>query len=247
MLKPAIIKSKILSPFTNLIHGISTKLGGNERPPFYNNMSFKIGDVKELVQSNRNKFFSSLGIDQSKLAIPQQVHSDEVKIISKPDYYENTDALITTESGVFLIISTADCYSVLIHDNKRMAVAAVHSGWRGTQKKILTKAINLMLSDIDCNKNDLSIFIGPGICKEHFEVGKDISEMFDEKFIEHINGKYYVDLKEQILNQLYYLKISRKQIEVSPFCTFQENGYLHSYRRDRERSGRMFSVIGMKS
>lgn len=246
MTKPVILKSDVISTFPGLIHGISTCLGGSTDPPYLNNMSFKVGDDKERTQSNRDKFFTTLGIDQTKLAIPQQVHSGNVKVISAPGFYPDTDALITTEKELFLIISTADCFSILIHDDKRPAVAAVHSGWRGTQKKILTSVISTLLSETGCNQNDLHFFIGPGICKEHFEVGKDVSEMFDKKYVTLKNGKYFVDLNEHILDQLRSFDIPSTQIDISPYCTFEEAGYLHSYRRDKTNSGRMFSVIGMR-
>jgi YfiH family protein len=245
-LKKTIIKSELISRYPDLAHGISTKLGGYEYPPFYNNMSYKVGDSKDIVEANRFKFFSSLGIDQSFLAVPQQVHSDNVMIIDKPGYYENTDALITAKKNLFLIISTADCYSILIYDNEREAASAVHSGWRGTQKKILTKTINIMLSDIGCMKENLNIFIGPGICKEHFEVGKDVAGLFESRFIENSGGTYFVDLKAHILDQLREIGIAPGQIEAPPFCTYEQKEYLHSYRRERNRSGRMFSVIGMR-
>ena len=141
-----IIRSEILSAFPELAHGISTKLGGN--PPFYNNMSFKVGDEEQNIKNNRNKFFGSLGIDQSMLAIPQQIHSDKVLVIDKPGYYKDTDGLITVTPDIYLIISTADCYSVLIYNKVNRAIGNIHSGWRGTQKKIVTKAIELMINKL---------------------------------------------------------------------------------------------------
>lgn len=240
-----IIKSELLSQFPDLIHGISTKIRGNEQPPFYNNLSYYVGDNKEQVKKNRDIFFGRLGIDQQNLAIPQQIHSDNVRIIDKLGYYRDTDALITQNKNIFLIISTADCYSILIHDPVTETIAAVHSGWRGTQKKILTKTINIMFHDLKCRADDLYIFVGPGISKSHFEVGREVAEMFDNKFVLAIQGKIYVDLKAHINEQLHNFRFKPSNIEIFPYCSFEEKDYLHSFRRDREKSGRMFSVIGM--
>lgn len=241
-----IIKSELLSQFPDLIHGISTKLGGNEQPPYYNNLSYYVGDDKEQVKMNRDTFFRSLGIDQQNLAIPQQIHSGNVRIINQPGFYRDTDALITQSKNIFLIISTADCYSILINDPITVTIAAVHSGWRGTEKKILTRTLNIMLTELKCKAEDLYIFVGPGISKSHFEVGREVAEMFDRKFVSKANEKIYVDLKSHINEQLYNFKFNPSNVEIFPFCTFEEKDYLHSYRRDREKSGRMFSVIGMK-
>ena len=241
-----IITSVILSTFPELVHGISTKLGGNKQPPFYNNMSYKVGDDEAAVRVNREIFFSSLGINQSRLAIPQQVHSYEIKIIDKPGFYSGCDGLITQATDVFLIISTADCYSVFIYDKHNRAVANIHSGWRGTQKKIVTKAVKIMINNFGSKVEDLLIFIGPGINKENFEVSESVACLFEKRFAERKNRKYFIDLKANIIDQINTLGIGSKQIESYPVCTFDGEDYLHSYRRDGDKSGRMFSVIGMK-
>lgn len=244
--KPNIIRSSIFSQFPVITHGISTKLGGYDKPPYFNNLSYVVGDVENNVKSNREKFFSSLEIDIKNLAIPKQIHSSNVQVIDKPGSYPETDALITNSKDLFLIISIADCYPVLIYDGKNHIVAVVHSGWRGTQKRILTLTINKMYSEFKSDPGDLFVFIGPGISKEHFEVGKEVANQFDEKFQERRHEKYFIDLRANLIDQLDNLKIPSHNIDIHPMCTFKEKDYLHSYRRDRDKSGRMFAVIGMR-
>lgn len=241
-----IITSSILSGFPGLVHGISTKQCGKRNSPFCNNMSFKVGDDEANVIQSREKFFSSLGIEQNALAIPQQIHSDNVFPIDKSGYYKNADGLITQTPDVYLIISTADCYSVLIYDKSNKAIGNIHSGWRGTQKKIVTKAVEMMKNEFRSKPENLAVFIGPGIACDNFEVGSEVAEMFEEKYSVKKKGKYFIDLRQHILDQLNYLGIENSQIEVFKDCTFNGKDYLHSYRRDREKSGRMFSVIGMR-
>jgi YfiH family protein len=241
-----IITSSILSGIPELVHGISTKPGGSGNSFFCNNMSFKVGDDEANVIQSRGKFFGSLGIEEKMLAIPQQVHSDNVFLADKPGYYKDADGLITQTPDVYLIISTADCYSVLICDKLNNAIGNIHSGWRGTQKKIVTKAIETMKSKFNSRPENLAVFIGPGISRDNFEVGCEVAEMFEEKYSVKRNGKYYIDLKQHIFDQLIALGINNSQIEAYPNCTFNGKEYLHSYRRDREKSGRMFSVIGMR-
>lgn len=245
--KEIIIHSKLLSSFPEIISGMSTIMGGCKSPPFYNNLSYWVGDDKEIVRQNRDLFFGNLGIDQNNLAIPQQIHSSNVMIINEPGYYRDYDALITKKNDVYLIISTADCYPILVYDNIKQIVSAVHSGWRGTQMKILSIAIGKMVKELGSKPENLIVYIGPGISKEKFEVGKDVAELFDEKYIQSSNGKYFIDLIANIHDQLHALGVKNNNIEFSGLCTYKEEGYLHSYRRDREKSGRMFSVIGMKS
>jgi len=239
-----IITSTILTGFPELVHGISTKLGG--KTFFYNNMSFKAGDDEANVKQNRERFFGSLGIDQNSLAIPEQIHSDNVILADKPGYYKNADGLITGTPNVFLIISTADCYSVLIYDTSNKAVGNIHSGWRGTQKKIVAKAIDLMGNEFGSKPENLAVYIGPGISRDNFETGYETAEMFEEKYSVKRNGKFFIDLKQNIIDRLNISGVKNSQIEVYPDCTFDKKDYLHSYRRDRDKSGRMFSVIGMR-
>lgn len=248
MKRNIMIKSKLLSQFPNLVYGMSTILGGNGGLPYFNNMSYSVGDKPENVKENRRIFFERLGFDESKLAIQQQVHGDNIEIVSAAGKNENTDGQVTNVKNVYLMVNTADCIPILIYDKTREVIAGVHSGWRGTQKKILLKAINLMQSDFNSDAKDLMVWMGPAICKDCFEVGKEVADLFDERFVSpHKNeGKYCVDLVWVNLEILNHLGVPKENVEVSELCTFEEKGYLQSYRRDREKSGRMFAVIGLK-
>jgi copper oxidase (laccase) domain-containing protein len=70
--------------------------------------------------------------------------------------------------------------------------------------------------------------------------------LFESKFVYRKNGKFFVDLKAHIRNQLQESGIQSRRIDTYPLCTYNEKDLLHSYRRDKEKSGRMFSVIGMR-
>jgi copper oxidase (laccase) domain-containing protein len=93
---------------------------------------------------------------------------------------------------------------------------------------------------------NLYVYIGPGISINNFEVGKDVYDLFDDDFKEVRVAKYYVDLKKDIYTRLIRMGVKDENVEVSEFCTFRDEELFHSYRRDREKSGRMLGVIGMK-
>lgn len=241
-----IIKSKILSAVSGLVHGVSTKAGGSA--PFYNNLSRHVGDVESVVAQNRQRFFGSLGINESQTAHANQVHSAGVTIVTKPGLYTKTDALITNQNDLFLVISVADCLPVMIYDPKQNVTANIHSGWRGTQKNIVTNAINTMKSEFGSNPEDMIVFAGPGICKEHFEVGEEVAELFEKEYISRKDTgeshKLFVDIGEAVTDQIINAGVNPVNIERSEFCTYSRSDYLHSYRRDKNGSGRMFAVIG---
>jgi YfiH family protein len=244
--KPHIITSNLFSSFPNLIHGMSTKIGAVNEPPFFNNLSSKIGDNPENVKTNREAFFGSLGITEEQLAVPHQVHSSNIKVIDKPGFYDNTDGLITQAKNVFLLISTADCFPVLMYDKSKQICAAIHSGWRGTEKNIAGKALEILKDKFSSVAEDIVVYVGPGISTKHFEVGEDVASMFDPKYVEIRDERYYVNILANVLEELKAAGVKSNQIEYSRKCSFAEIDYLHSYRRDKEKSGRMFSVIGMR-
>ena len=241
-----IITSKILSSHPELIHGISTRFA--DEPPFYNNLSKSINDNPETISKNRARFFGSLGIAEASLVHANQVHSDGVSIVTKPGLYPNTDALITSQKGLNLVISIADCMPVMIYDKTNGVIANIHSGWRGTQKNIVGKTISIMKADFGSNPVKLLVFTGPAISKPNFEVDKDVAEMFPEKYVSpklNTPGKFIVDTGKMVYECLLEAGVQVNNIEQYPECTF-DNAYLHSYRRDKSVSGRMFAVLGMK-
>ena len=238
-----IIKSKILQ-INNLIHGISTKAGG--MPPFYNNLSKHVGDSEENIKQNRDRFFGALGIPQENLVYANQVHSNTIRIVNKPGLYKETDGFISSKAGLFLVISVADCMPVMLYDKKNNVIANVHAGWRGTQKKIVSHALEILINEFNSKPEDISAFLGPCISKKNFEVGLEVVEMFEPQYVEERNSKYYVDITGENISQLRSFGINDEQIETSGICTYSESGTMHSYRRDGDSSGRMFAVIGIR-
>jgi polyphenol oxidase len=246
-----IIRSNILSEAAEIIHGISTRIAGEGL--FHNNLSKHVGDDIVAVMKNRERFYAALGINGGGFAHANQVHSATPVIITEPGLYKECDALITTEPDLFLVISVADCLPVMIYDRRTGAIANIHSGWRGTQKGIVICTIEKMKLELGSRAEDMIVFVGPGISADKFEVGRDVAELFDEKYILRppLNPllanegtlKTCVDLKSIVLDQLLSCGVINTGIEVSPYCTFS-SGEMHSYRRDKEKSGRMFAVIG---
>jgi copper oxidase (laccase) domain-containing protein len=52
-------------------------------------------------------------------------------------------------------------------------------------------------------------------------------------------------LKSANVAQLLEAGLPRSAMEVSTLCTITESSLLHSFRRDKERSGRMMAVLGL--
>lgn len=242
----SITKSKILSSFPNIVHGISTRYPGE--PPFYNNLSKHVGDDADTISKNRERFFDSLGISQSQLVHANQVHGDNIQHVSKPGLYPATDAFITNSPDLFLVISVADCMPVMMFDPVNNAIANIHSGWRGTQKNIAGKAVKLMKEKFSTDPAELVVYMGPAISQKNFEVDEDVASLFPGEYVipkPGTGGKFLVDTGRMVFDSLIIEGVKEKNIERSSICTFDENK-MHSYRRDKDLSGRMFAVLGIK-
>lgn len=170
------------------------------------------------------------------LAAVKQIHSDRVVVAEGPGVLGEGDALITDRPGFLLTIRTADCFPILLADREHRRVAAVHAGWRGTAAGIAAKTVAAMGS------GDLVAVIGPGIQKCCFEVGPEVAVHFAGYPAE----RTHVDLAAENRRQLIEAGLSPDQIVVSDLCTCCGPDQFHSFRRDREASGRMVSAIGIR-
>src|SRR5579863_1598061 len=139
-----VLEAPALATLTWLTHGFSTRLGGESEPPAAKgksaervlNLGFTDWDERERVLANREKFSRALGAEKMCPVVLRQIHSDIAYAVTaeRPANGEapKADALFTREPGALLVVQTADCVPILLADTKRRAVAAVHSGWRGT-------------------------------------------------------------------------------------------------------------------
>lgn len=238
--RPAILDS---NPF--LKFGLSTRLGGVSPSPFGMNLSFHVGDFDANVIKNRELFFGSLEIGLTDLAIPMQVHSDIVKYADVAGTYPQCDALVTDIRGVFLCVSVGDCAPIFLLDNRKKVVAAVHAGWRGTATHLVRNTVNMMGNVNGCNPKDIVVYIGACASSCCYTVGDDVASRFAPQFLKQDQSRLTLDLKSALIAQLTDVGIPKSQIEVSTYCTICNSHLFHSFRRDREKSGRMMGVIGL--
>lgn len=205
------------------------------------NYSKNVKDGRINLESLKNEF----NIDE--VGYLNQIHSDIVYDFETCNV--DGDALITNKKNIAIGVFTADCVPILIYDRKEKISAAVHSGWKGTYSFILTKTINKMVEEYDCKIENLKVIIGPHIQKCCYEVSEELIDKFNEisNFRGKINYGRMLDLNSCILIQLNNLNIKHEQITNINNCTCcdKENKY-HSYRRDGNSSGRIFSFITVR-
>ena len=192
-----ILESPALARLNWLVHGFSTRPGGASQFPAQHeaaprrrkllNLGFTEWDSRERVLENRKKFFASLGAAKMRVVGLRQIHSDIIHVVGAADVPQGEqapkgDALITREPGVLLVVQTADCIPILLADTKNRAIAAIHSGWRGTAQRIAEKTLGRMQMEFGTRPQDVIAALGPGIGGCCYEVGHEVVKEFSAKF-----------------------------------------------------------------
>jgi YfiH family protein len=200
-------------------------------------------------EGERSQFLTTLGITPDKLTSSKQVHGNKVLKAESPQRADGYDAIITNQNDLFVMVATADCTPILIYDQKNKAVAAIHAGWRGTVLKIVSETLKAMKFHYGTEGKDCLAFIGACIGKKQFEVGEEVAVQFNEdvKYFDPSKQKYFVDLKKANFNQLVDFGVLPEHIEISDCCTIEDNDKFYSYRKEKGKTGRMYSVIGLRS
>ena len=175
-----------------------------------------------------------------QLATLKQIHSSScVPAEGRAGLLGEGDALIENQPGSVVAVKTADCIPVLLVDERRRVVAAVHAGWRGTAARIAADAVALMGRRFGTSAVDLHAAIGPGIGECCYEVGAEVAEHFGGQ------GRGHIDLAAANRRQLEESGVTQGRIYASNLCTMCRIGEFHSFRRDKDAAGRMYSFAGV--
>jgi polyphenol oxidase len=241
-----VLKSRIFSGFPEITFGFSTKIGLNRGAPYFFNMSLTGSDNKEIVIENRTAFFNYLGLKYDEVVLQRQIHSDIITYVSKGGEIGESDALITDKFNIGLAVSSADCTPVFIYDKKNKIITGIHSGWKGTQKKIIQKTLTRLINEFNSAPENLFVYMGPSISQKNYEVGLEVAEVFNNKYLIPKGEKFLLDVPSANYDMLIEAGIPEKNIEKSDLCTYEMKDLLQSYRRDGLTSGRALGVIVMK-
>jgi len=247
---------KCYEKYSDLLHAVTNR---SVKFPYDFSMALHTGENENEIIENRKQIASFLKSDKNlHFIVANQTHSDNIKIISKretkgweslEDAIEDCDALITNEKDIVLTILTADCVPVLLYDNEKKVVAAVHAGWKGTKAKIVAKTVLKMREMYGCEPKNIIAAIAPSIGSCCYEVGEDVAEHFfdiPDGYIQR-GEKYMLDLPFINKKQLLDIGLMDENIEMSDVCTACEVDRYFSYRKEQGCSGRFMSMIGMQA
>ena len=173
------IKSNKLSKIKIIKHGFFNKTGGKSKA-IYKSLNCGPGskdnpsDVKKNLQIVKKKIKSTA----KSIFLLHQIHSNKFIFINKKIIFKSkpkADAVITNQTNIPIGVLTADCVPILICDERRKLVAAIHAGWKGAYKDIISKVIQFMIKK-GSNPKNITAAIGPAISVKNYEVKEDFKK-----------------------------------------------------------------------
>ncbi len=171
----------------------------------------------------------------------QQVHGAELAVLERENHaarltanyterVAGVDAVISRLPGTMLIVRTADCVPILIAHPSGV-IGAVHAGRRGTEEQIVAKVLQFLRDEWQITDN-LSLWIGPHICVDCYEVDRETHAHYAllEKNVAQISSVYQ---KKSVT------------ISIDDRCTCHLPNDFHSYRREGAGVAMNYAAVGV--
>jgi hypothetical protein len=226
------------------IVAFTTRLGGVSRPPYDTmNLGRSSADRPEAVAENRHRVLSSLGLDPGRLVTAGQIHGAAVAAADAPGHHDGCDVLLTRIPGLALAVTGADCLPILLVAPG--AVAAAHSGWRGTEAGAPRAALRALLSSSGAPAARVQVYFGPCIRRCCYDVGSEVASRFPEAAVSRANGGLRLDLAAAARIQLIAEGLPGDAIADTGACTACEPALYYSHRRDAGHTGRHWGVVAL--
>lgn len=262
----------VFKPYENMDfirHGFSTRLGGVSSGRFASmNLATNRGDDPECVRRNYELIGASLGIAPEDMVYAKQTHTANILHVTgvhrgmgvtRERDFDNIDGLITDTPGVCLVTGYADCVPLFFVDPVKKAIGLSHSGWRGTAANIGGATVIKMHEDFGTDPRDIIAFIGPSICREHYEVGEDVAGQFRGRYsplkLNHIlkpsephgdEKKYHLNLHMACFYNISGAGVIPENIFITDICTCCNPALLFSHRYTNGERGGMCGFLELR-
>ncbi len=217
----------------------------------------ELGDIslnnpnKKQVLQNRQELAAIIHSDLEHMVAPRQTHSTHLQqvflkdggtnMLIQTDKLYEVDATYSRDPNLFLLSFHADCTPVLIYCQDQKIVCAIHSGWLGTVRQIVDKSVRYLIEHENCQPQHMYCLIGPCISKKHLEVQDDVINQvkqmnFDTTpFYNQTDDIHYLlDNKGLNKQQLLNLGVLEQNIQVSDYCTVENNDLFFSHRKNKD-------------
>ena len=253
-----------LFPEAAVAHCISTRLGGVSDKPYASlNLGLHVGDEPSKVRDNRRLLLQSLNLKPSAVCTPEQIHGDKVARVTAQDagrgsldYADcipGTDALITSEPELPLMLCYADCTPILFFDPENLAIGIAHGGWKGTAASIAKKTLLSMEIEFGTKPEECLAAVGPAIGASCYTVGDEVAGIFRQNFPAYADkiltateNVWHLDLAAAYRYELLDAGILPENLESAETCTACENQWYFSHRKEGGHTGRHAAVMALR-
>jgi YfiH family protein len=184
----------------------------------------------------------------------RQVHGNRVAVVGTRDggsVMPQTDALVTGEEGVTLMLRFADCLPILLYDARKRVVGLGHAGWRGTAAAVASRMVLTMIDAFGSDPSDVLAGLGPAIGPCCYEVGDEVVRAikpalprWQDAVRPFGNGLFSFDLWEANRQQLRDRGV--RHIETGGLCTACHADEFFSHRAEKGKTGRFATLIGLR-
>ncbi|QXQ15100.1 peptidoglycan editing factor PgeF [Skermania piniformis] len=224
---------------------VTGRAGGVSTAPYDSfNLGDHVGDDPAAVDGNRRRLARQLGLPFERLVWMAQVHGTTVVTVDAPQVapVPATDAVVTAEPDLALVVLTADCVPVLLADETAGVLAAAHAGRVGARDGIVPQVLNSMVA-AGAAVERIAAFLGPAAGGECYEVPAAMRAEVDRELPGSASsttaGTPALDLRAGLRRQL--LAAGVATVAQDPRCTIEDPD-LFSHRRGAP-TGRLASVI----
>lgn len=258
---------KLLEYGDVITHAYSIGTDVNFRTARVNKQQLQEQEFKKAMQDYEN-LCNAINLDYKNVVKTNQEHTDNIAIANKkinqnfPDInleeYSRTDGIITQKENLVLSTTNADCILLLFFDPVTKTIANTHSGWKGTLQRISVKTVGKMVNEFGCKTEDIICCICPSIRKCHFEVDKDVKDLFEEEF-KDLNISKNTDIMEKqkdkekwnidtvLINKIILEKAGLKTENIidSGLCSVCNKDLIHSFRVEKQGYGLNTALISL--
>ena len=220
-----------------------------------------VEEASPVCRANRDILAHQLGSSLEMELVTDQKHTNYVHVATCDEdlgvatvgafalHRQYVDGIVTDIPDALITVFGGDCPPVYIVDPKRRAAGLVHAGWKGTLGKIPQVAIAQMTVKFGCDPADMYAAIGPGVCRDCYEMGDEVYDAFASRWSredadrilsrypakdadgkEIPGGKYHLDLREANMLTLLRAGVPADHIAVSNVCTMCNVDKFYSYR-----------------
>ena len=248
-------------------HAYSIGTDVNFRTARVNKQQLPENEFNKAIQDYKN-LCNAINVDYKNIVKTNQEHTDNIAIANKkinqdfPDInleeYSKTDGIVTNRPNLVLSTTNADCILLLFFDPVTKTIANTHSGWKGTLQRISVKTVEKMINEFNSKPEDIICCICPSIRKCHFEVDRDVKEMFENEF-KDLNINKNIDIMEKqkdkekwnidtvLINRIILEKTGLKAENIidSGLCSVCNKELIHSFRVEKEGYGLNTAIISL--